>query len=250
MKKVFILLATALLAEGVFGEELNNAPANGDKYTCTIKGVAFEMIFVEGSGSVSSFWIGKFVVTQQQWEAVYGSWPETAPSDTYGKGNSYPAYYISWEKAQAFIVKLNAAVGGGKFRLPTEREWEYAARGGSAAQTYKYAGSDDLDAVGWYTEHPNIGSSKKTHPVGELAANGIGAYDMSGNVWEWCEDWLGGETGENPMPATPPTTGTYHIFRGGGWTRLATNCTVSFRHRNVPGRWENDVGFRLACSSN
>jgi formylglycine-generating enzyme required for sulfatase activity len=247
MKKAFILLAAALLAERAFGEELSNAPANGDKYACTIKGVTFEMIFVEGSGSVSDFWIGKYEVTQQQWLAVYGSWPGTAPSSSRGLGNNYPAYYISWENAKAFIVKLNAAVGGGKFRLPTEREWEYAARGGSAAQGFKYAGSNTVDDVAWYHESYDSGSA---HVVGGKAANGINAYDMSGNMWEWCEDWLGGEKGENPMPATPPTTGTYRVVRGGDWRNDATVCTVSFRDNYSPDYCNYNFGFRLACSSN
>jgi formylglycine-generating enzyme required for sulfatase activity len=249
MKKVFALLAVALLAAAAFGVVLRNGvPVNGDSYTCTIKGVAFEMVFVEGGKDkdgvdVSDFWIGKFEVTQQQWWAVYGSWPDGyAPSAAYGAGDSYPMYNVSWNDAKAFIDSLNVAVGGGKFRLPAEREWEYAARGGSAQEAYEYAGSDNLDLVGWYSGHPNTGS--QTHSVGKLAANGVGAYDMSGNVWEWCEEWFA-----SPMPVTPPDEGSNRVLRGGTWYRDEASCAVSYRYNYTPDYRNSGRGFRLACSA-
>jgi formylglycine-generating enzyme required for sulfatase activity len=242
MKKVFILLAAALLAEGAFGEELSNIytvaapvagapPTNGAEVTCTIAGVPFTMVFVEGSGSVSDFWIGQFEVTQQQWLAVWGSFTQT---QDHGSGNDFPVYYVSWNDAQEFIKRLNDSVGGGNFRLPTEAEWEYAARGGSANDGTTYAGSNTVVDVAWYYYHPSIGSPKGSHPVGKLAPNGINAYDMSGNVEEWCEDIY---------------SGSYCELRGGDWSSEMRFCTVSYRTNAPLGNRRNYIGFRLACSS-
>jgi formylglycine-generating enzyme required for sulfatase activity len=257
MRKVFTLLAAALLAEAAFGVALRNGvPVNGDSYTCTVKGVTFEMVFVEGGKDiygvdVSDFWIGKFEVTQQQWLAVYGSWPGNAPSDTYGLGDNFPVYNVNWYDAHAFIDSLNVAVGGGKFRLPAEREWEYAARGGSAQEIYTHAGSNNPDLVAWHFTHPNRGSTWKTHPVGELAANGIGTYDMSGNATEWCEDWSNQSDYIIPMPATPPSEGSARVTRGGCYSNAPEYCTVSYRTRSTPDyRGADRVGFRLVCDSN
>jgi formylglycine-generating enzyme required for sulfatase activity len=255
MKKVFTLLAAALLAEAAFGVVLRNGfPSNGDSYTCTIKGVAFEMVFVQGGKDVygekvSDFWIGKFEVTQQQWTAVMKTTVNdmqelSTDGSLHGEGDSYPMYFVSWFDAQKFIDSLNVAVGGGKFRLPTEREWEYAARGGSAQEAYEYAGSDSLNLVGWYI----VNSEGSGHPVGELAANGVGAYDMSGNVIEWCEDWY-----VVPMPVKPPDEGpdegSYRVHRGGDWDYDARLCAVSHRNYGYPHRRSSRFGFRLACSA-
>jgi formylglycine-generating enzyme required for sulfatase activity len=248
MKKVFTLLAAALLAEAAFGVALRNGvPVNGDSYTCTIKGVTFEMVFVEGGKDtygvdVSDFWIGKFEVTQQQWTAVMKTTVNDMRALTddvglHGEGDSYPMYFINWYDAKAFIDSLNVAVGGGKFRLPAEREWEYAARGGSAQEAYEYAGSDSLDLVGWYL-------SSSTHPVGELAANGVGAYDMSGNVWEWCEDW----PASSMMTVIPPNESSRRVFRGGSWYYGAENCSVSYRSNFMSDYRSRNYGFRMACS--
>ena len=126
--------------------------------------------------TVSGFWIGKYAVTQGQWQKVMGNNPSG-----FQKGDNYPVETVSWDDAKAFILKLNGK-SGCTFRLPTEAEWEYAARSGGKAE--KYAGGNDIDAVAWY----GANSGKSTHPVGTKAPNGLGIYDMSGNVWQWCED--------------------------------------------------------------
>jgi formylglycine-generating enzyme required for sulfatase activity len=258
MKKVFILLGGALLAEGAFGEVLSNALTNGATvYSCT--SVPIEMVLVQGGSlpadrsstgvaiAVQDFYIGKYEVTQKQWKEVMGTsiqdmWTAAgySGSPTQGVGDNYPMYCVSWDDAQAFITKLNELYGNGKFRLPTEAEWEYAARGGNPQQSYTYAGSNTIGNVAWYTDN----SSSTTHVVGGKAANGINAHDMSGNVREWCEDWY-----TSSVAATPPGSGSYRIDRGGSWDFYATVCTVSFRVQ-LPVDRSDAVGFRLACSSN
>jgi formylglycine-generating enzyme required for sulfatase activity len=203
------LLGAVLLDEGASGEELSNAPANGTAYTCQIyscTGVSVEMVFVKGGTLANSkgtaipvedFYIGKYEVTQKQWADVMGCtltletmWlTNYSGSPTRGVGDDYPMYCVSWNDAKAFIAALNVSNGGGnKFRLPTEAEWEYAARGGNPQQSYTYAGSSDVGDVAWYRDNSN----SMTHPTTELKLpNDIGAYNMSGNVWEWCEDYRG-----------------------------------------------------------
>jgi formylglycine-generating enzyme required for sulfatase activity len=165
----------------------------------------------------------------------------------YGSGDNYPMYNVTWNEVKDFIVALNKLDGAGKFRLPTEAEWEYAARGGSSQQTYTYAGSSTIGNVAWYTDN----SSSKSHPTTDLkVANGVGAYNMSGNVWEWCEDYFGGSTGENVIPVPTPQSGSGRVIRGGSWNGGATYCTVSYRSGSNPGDRRCSNGFRLACSSN
>jgi formylglycine-generating enzyme required for sulfatase activity len=251
MKKVFILLGATLLAGSAFGEVLSNGPTNGATvYSCT--SVPIEMVFVKGgtlansggtSIAVSDFYIGKYEVTQKQWLDVTGS---ISPSKTYF-GDNYPMSSVNWDDTQEFIVKLNAMVGGNGFRLPTEAEWEYAARGGSSPQGFAYAGSNTANDVAWYRGNSN----SKAHVVGEKnKANGIGAYDMSGNVWEWCKDWFGGSSGENPIPVPFTSSGTTRVVRGGSWNDDETSSTVSYRGVGSPNNRSGNLGFRLAYSSN
>jgi formylglycine-generating enzyme required for sulfatase activity len=151
---------------------------------------------------------------------------------------------VSWNDIQEFLSKLNAKTGK-TYRLPTEAEWEYAARGGSQSRGYKYAGSNSLDEVAWYTDN----SGSKTHPVGQKKANELGLYDMSGNVWEWCaDDWHGSYSGA-------PSTGrawidspraSSRVFRGGGWDGGARYCRVSYRGNYTPSFRGSALGFRLA----
>ncbi|MBQ9073003.1 MAG: formylglycine-generating enzyme family protein [Muribaculaceae bacterium] len=211
--------------------------------------------------TLSDFYIGKYEVTQQLWEYVmnytgtcadgssmsaYASdvWLGSNPSATYGLGNEYPASYVSWEDiVNIFIPRLNK-ITGKKFRLPTEAEWEYAARGGNQSQGYKYSGSNTIGDVAWYRENSQL----FIHSVGSKQPNELGIYDMSGNVWEWCSDWYGSYTAATTQTdPTGPSTGYYRVHRGGGWGHHAQGCRVSFRDYVPDGR-HCDSGFRLALS--
>ena len=159
------------------------------------------------------FYLGKYEVTQEQWEAVMGSNPSNF------KGPKNPVEQVSWDDCQEFLDKLNAKAGGqgGKFVLPTEAQWEYACRAGS---TGKFCFGDDEKQLGeyaWYDEN----SDSKTHPVGEKKPNAWGLYDMHGNVWEWCQDWYGAYGAEAVDDPSGPTTGSGRVFRGGGWNNAA-----------------------------
>ena len=209
--------------------------------------------------TLSDFYIGKYEVTQQLWEYVmkysgtaadgtsmsaYASdvWLGTTPSSSYGVGNYYPAYYVSWEDiVNIFIPRLNK-ITGKTFRLPTEAEWEYAARGGNKSKGYKYSGSNTIGDVAWYISN----SSSKTHQVGTKSPNELGIYDMSGNVWEWCSDWYGSYSSSSQTNPTGPTSGSYRVLRGGSWGTYAQNCRVSYRYSYAPDYRDDYNGFRLA----
>ena len=190
------------------------------------------------STSLSDFHIGKHEVTQGLWEEVMGGNP------SYNKaGDNYPVEGVSWEDCQGFIERLNNRTGL-NFRLPTEAEWEYAARGGKKSEGYKYAGSDGLDEVGWYGDN----SGKHTHPVGKKKPNELGLHDMSGNVWEWCQDWYGGYEDEAQRDPTGPRFGGYRVLRGGSGWSYAGHCRVSYRCHFVPVFRHDSRGLRLALS--
>ena len=194
------------------------------------------------------FYIGETEVTQALWYAVMGQKPTADGivwSSTYGLGDNYPAYYISWNDCQEFITKLNKLTGL-TFRLPTEAEWEYAARGGNKATTQTlYSGSNTIGYVAWYTSN----CSSSTQEVAGKAANVLGLYDMGGNVWEWCNDWYGSSYySSNPRTdPTGPTSGSYRVLRGGSWSDIASCCRVAYRGNNSPvvNRGRN-IGMRLA----
>ena len=202
--------------------------------------------------TLKSFIIGKYEVTEEQWQIVMGNNPSKNP-----KGNNYPVENVSWTNIvgnkgefviingtkyyeNGFIYKLNKLTGK-KYRLPTEAEWEYAARGGSQSKGYIFSGSDFIDNVAW-----NLCDSK--HPVGDKSPNELGIYDMSGNVWEWCSDWYGyysKSSKKNPTGPGSPKKKDYRVLRGGCWKYETTNCRVSYR-----GGWSQDsgsynIGFRL-----
>ena len=189
------------------------------------------------SVTVSDFYIGKYEVTQAQWKAVMGSNPSR------WKGDNLPVENVSWNDIQEFIQKLNAQTGK-KFRLPTEAEWEYAARGGNQSKGYKYSGSNSIGDVAWYYDN----SSSKTHPVGQKTPNELGIYDMSGNVWEWCGDWYGSYSSSSQTNPTGPSSGSFRVLRGGSWSYIAGSCRVSRRSYDPDYRSDN-YGFRLACLS-
>ena len=185
--------------------------------------------------TLDSFYIGKFPVTQRLWKAVMGS----NPSDS--KGDNLPVENVSWDDVQTFLRKLNAATGK-TYRLPTEAEWEYAARGGNKSQGYKYVGSNDLDLVAWYSGN----SDGTTHKVGTRFPNELGIYDMSGNVWEWCQDWYGSYSSSPQTNPKGPNSGSYRVHRGGSWFSYARYCRVSDRLSLAPGNRSISLGFRLA----
>ena len=209
--------------------------------------------------TLSDFYIGKYEVTQQLWEYVmkysgtaadgssmsaYASdvWLGTNPSSSYGVGNYYPAYYVSWEDiVNIFIPRLNK-ITGKTFRLPTEAEWEYAARGGNKSQGYKYSGSNTIGDVAWYYNNSSL-----THQVGTKSPNELGIYDMSGNVWEWCSDWYGSYSSSSQTNPTGPTSGSGRVLRGGSWGNDALYCRLSNRSHNYPDNRLYNLGFRLVC---
>ena len=231
--------------------------------TYTVNGVSFQMIDVEGGtfqmGSndsyaysneqpihqvtLSSFSIGETEVTQALWYAVMGAKPTSSNSwsTTYGLGDNYPAYYVSWNDCQTFITKLNQLTGK-TFRLPTEAEWEYAARGGNKSNGYTYSGSNTIDDVAWCLTNHN-GS---THNVATKAPNELGIYDMSGNVWEWCQDWYGSYSGGSQTNPSGPSSGSNHVTRGGSYSSIATYCRVANRGNSSPTTTYDSLGFRLA----
>ena len=172
--------------------------------------------------NTSSFYISKYEVTQEEWMFVMGNNPSL-----FG-GSKRPVDNISWDDCQLFIKKLNELTGK-QFRLPTEAEWEYAARGGKLSHGFKYAGSNIIQDVAWFEGN----SDGQTHEVGSKMPNELGLYDMSGNVFEWCEDFY--------YP-----TGPRRVNRGGGWNNTAWCCTVRSRHDGDPDRHDSAIGLRLA----
>ena len=178
------------------------------------------------------FWMGKYEVTQAQWEAVMGS----NPSSITNCGGDCPVEEVSWEDVQEFIGKLNARSGGRPYRLPTEAEWEYAARAGTTEERY-----GDLDEIAWYVSN----SGGTPHRVGEKAANAWGLHDMLGNVWEWVQDWYGSYPGGSVTDPTGPGSGSFRVFRGGSWLDGARFSRSAYRIGWRPGLRYFDLGFRL-----
>ena len=208
--------------------------------------------------TLSDYYIGKYEVTQQLWEYVmsysgtcadgssmsaYASdvWLGGNPSSSYGVGDYYPAYYVSYDDiVDIFLPRLNK-ITGKTFRLPTEAEWEFAARGGKQSKGYKYSGSDNIGDVAWYTDN----SDDESHQVGTKQPNELGIYDMSGNVWEWCGDWYGSYSSSAQTNPTGPSSGSFRVVRGGGWDYYARSCRVSYRSYNNPSFRGYFSGFRV-----
>ena len=178
--------------------------------------------------TVGSFSIGKYEVTQKEWKAVMGKNP------SFSKGNERPVENVSFDDCMEFIRKLNI-ITGRNFRLPTEEEWEYAARGGNRSKGYKYSGSDDINNVAWYEGN----SGKKTHNVGSKDANELGLHDLSENVWEWTSSKLNSDYSQ-------PRNSPNFVYRGGGWYRNARYCRVSSRGNSGTSNHYNNLGLRLA----
>jgi formylglycine-generating enzyme required for sulfatase activity len=186
------------------------------------------------SVTVSSFRIGKYEVTQAQWKIIMGSNPSGF------QGDNLPVENVNWSEAQEFISRLNA-VTGKSYRLPTEAEWEYAARGGNLSRDYKYSGSHNLYEVAWFADN----SGSRTHPVGTKKANELGIHDMSGNVWEWCLDWYGSYSASAQQDPMGAGSGFYRVNRGGSWTYSAGRCRVVYRSSDSPGNRYRGLGFRV-----
>ena len=236
----------------------NATPSSSQDRTFTVGGVQFKMIAVEGgmftmgstseqgsdawdgekpahSVTLSSYSIGETEVTQALWQAVMGNNP------SYFSGSNRPVEEVSWNYCQDFISRLNTMTGE-NFRLPTEAEWEFAARGGNKSRGYKYAGSNTIDNVAWYWDNSNF----ETHNVATRQANELGLYDMSGNVWEWCNDWYGNYSSSAQTNPTGPASGHYRVIRGGSWDDIARHCRTSNRGNYTPSHRGDNLGFRLA----
>ena len=229
-----------------------------------VKGAVFTMILVEGGTfemgateeqghddpdeneypvhvvNLSPYYICQTEVTQDLWTIVMGTNPSLILGDM-----TLPADCIKWDMCQDFIHALNEYLDN-KFeiRMPTEAEWEFAARGGNKSLGYKYSGSDDVDEVAWYESN----SDKKTHPVGTKKPNELGIYDMSGNIWEWCSDWIGAYQPEEQTNPVGPAEGSHHVMRGGSWTYGHTFCRVSRRNYISNVIAASNCGLRLAMT--
>lgn len=262
------------LSQSIAVNQAGADPYSQSEQMFTVNGVRFKMIRVDGGtftmgatseqGSdadsdespthrvtLSTYYIGETEVTQALWQAVMGQKPTSDGSQwssTYGLGNNYPAYYVSWNDCQEFIRKLNSLTGQ-SFRLPTEAEWEFAARGGNESRGYKYSGSNALSNVAWYWD--NIPSQESgtagygTQNVATKSPNELGLYDMSGNVWEWCQDWYGNYSSSSLTNPMGPSSGSYRVHRGGSYAYDAGGCRVSNRGIMAPGG-RGILGLRLA----
>lgn len=183
----------------------------------------------------SDYYIGETEVTQELWTMVMGSNPSYFTSDS-----QLPVEEVSWNDCQTFITKLNSLTGG-NFRLPTEAEWEYAARGGNKSAEYTYSGSNTIEDVAWYS----VNSGFKTHTVKTKLPNELGIYDMSGNVWEWCCDWYGNYSSAAASDPTGASSGSNRVNRGGGWNSSASACRCTYRNSNTPSNTSYLIGLRL-----
>lgn len=215
-----------------------------------VKGGCYQMGDTFGDGDanekpihevcVNDFYVGKYEVTQGQWREIMGS----NPSSFSICGDNCPVENVSWNDVQNFIIKLNNRTGK-RYRLPKEAEWEYAARSGGKSENWPGTSSESsLENYAWY----HVSSASKTHPVGQKQPNGLGLYDMCGNVWEWCHDWYdnnyyGSSDRDNPAG---PSSGSHHVIRGGGWFNSAANARAAFRGRFLRDNRYYNLGFRLA----
>ena len=229
------------------------AKATGSAYTETVNGLNLKMILVEGGkfsmGSkigdsdekpvhnvtLDSYYIGETEITQAQWRAIMGSNPSGYT------GDNRPVEMVSWEDAQKFCKKLSELTGK-KYVLPTEAQWEYAARGGNKSKGYTYSGSNNIDEVAKHAPsssgHSNVKSKKP---------NELGIYDMSGNVWEWCSDWYGSYSSSAQTNPQGPTSGIYRVLRGGSWNDYSSGCRVVSRDYYRPSFRGYNYGFRVVC---
>lgn len=252
-KKISLILGLALLLVVSLAMEQQSAPTGKEISIDLGKGVKMQMVLIhpgeflmgsplmgKGRGGdetqhrvriTKPFYIGKYEVTQEQWQAVMRNNPSKF------KGAKNPVERVSWNDCQRFIKRLNSIVPGGGFRLPTEAEWEYAARAGTT--TRFYWGDDpnerEIDNYAWYGWDKG-NTRKKTHPVGTKKPNPWGLYDISGNVWEWCSDWYSEKYYNNSPVNNPqgPASGKYKVTRGGGWHVIGIYCRSANRLKFPP----------------
>ena len=211
----------------------------GDTFTMGGGHEKYTLIGLIHQVKLSSFYISKYEVTQELWQAVMGKNPSHFKGDL-----RRPVEQVSWNDCQVFITRLNQLTGK-HFRLPTEAEWEFAARGGKQSLGYKYAGSNDINNVAWIKDN----SGEKTHPVGQKTPNELGLYDMSGNVDEWCQDWFGEFSEEGQTNPAGPNSGSARVQRGGSFNFDESECRVYWRRMNDPSEAYYRLGLRLAASS-
>ena len=253
------LTAITTASSGNAGSSVNSGLSGQSRETFTVNGVSFTMIRVDGGTfkmgatkaqdsdayddespvhevTLSTYMMGETEVTQALWQAVMGSNPSKFTGDP-----SRPVERVSWNDCQEFLKKLNALTGKA-FRLPTEAEWEYAARGGSKSRKTKYSGGSDIGSVAWYTDN----SGSKTHPVKGKVSNELGIYDMSGNVYEWCSDLYGMYSSSSQTNPKGASSGSYRVLRGGGWYCSARRCRSTNRISYTPGYSNSNLGLRLA----
>ena len=274
MKKISLVLFALILMTVVSTSCGKDEPVNPDEprtETFTVNGVTFKMVAVEGGTftmgataeqsfdnwelpahevTLSSYCIGQTEVTQALWQAVMGGNPSYYSSrNNYATNLQRPVEFVSWNDCQTFITQLNQLTGK-TFRLPTEAEWEFAARGGNRSQGYKYSGSNNLEDVAlyWFSIPSEVvdKAGYGTQTVATKAPNELGLYDMSGNVWEWCQDWFGYYSSDAQIDPVGPSTGSARMTRGGSWLNLDYSCRVSYRGPNDPTRKIDCVGLRLA----
>lgn len=231
-----------------------------DAQEYSISGVSFKMIRVEGGhfqmGALNSdseasgdekpqhwvtlndYYIGETQVTQALWQAVMGTNP------SYLKENNCPVGKVSWDDCQEFLKKLNRMLGL-QFSLPTEAQWEFAAKGGKKSQHFKYSGGNRAGGVSWYINN----SDDKPHPVKGKHPNELGLYDMSGNVWEWCEDWYGKYKKYDQNTPKGAFHGSYRVLRGGCWYSESKYCRTTYRDKGNPTTCDISVGFRIVLNN-
>lgn len=239
-------------------EDGQNIVVKYQNFTENINGVSFTMVYVEGgtfimgcryeqdsdcydnekpahSVTLSDYYIGETEVTQGLWHAVMGNNPSS-----FIKGDNYPVEFVSWNDAMEFCTRLSDLTGR-TYTLPTEAQWEYAARGGNKSREYIFSGGENLDNFGWYENN----SDATTHPVKSKQSNELGLYDMSGNVDEWCKDWYDSYSLYSQMNTAEPSSDPKRIFRGGSWEDWGKDCRVASRRGIKPVWYSPTLGFRI-----
>ena len=238
---------------GTFNMGAQSTDPNGDNYDADAS-VIEEPVH---SVTVSSFYMGEYVITQALWESLMYETPNAESENVWfegcGLGADYPAYYITYNDVKNFITALNSfarytnqLTEGEYFRMPTEAEWEFAARGGNNSMGYKYAGSNNVNDVAWYVQN----SPESTQKVGQKQPNELGLYDMSGNVMEWCSDYYGAYSEEEQTNPIGASYGHYRVLRGGVYLRPATLCRITDRSYALENTRVTYYGARLVLQSN